>query len=310
LISLAAMTFEANFPVVQLILFESGGDNLPRPSLDLVDGVSDRRRGRRLHSAQRGPGYAVSTCWSVNKYSGALVGGRTCAYAAESERVRAAPVIATNAESALEWRRLPMQCLPASFQGLGRPHGEFCWFRIRWRRTVLRRSMSYPFHFTRAFQLDRMRPIWRRFIFSRIRRALCLDRRRLIISCRRRRALNLTTRHRRSCMTARGRFDHVPVVTVKPTRFLHYFRSYVLFPDADLHIERTATSRRATIDHGRGLGAPTIRVGAAEHHASFDPSRIMAPDGRRRFRTVARVSAKTSAAAARSGVMAASGSVL
>src|SRR6266576_2789609 len=62
---------------------------------------------------------------------------------------------------AMEWRRLPMQFLPQSFSRFeaGRKAEVLLVAELAGGRTVLRRQhVGYPFHVTRAFQLDRMRP--------------------------------------------------------------------------------------------------------------------------------------------------------
>jgi len=95
---------EARFPGVELILFESGGDNLASTfSLDLVDWwmfVIDVAGGDDI-PRKRGPGLLRCDLLVVNKVDLApYVGVELAPMLAEAERVRAGrPVIATNARS-------------------------------------------------------------------------------------------------------------------------------------------------------------------------------------------------------------------
>src|ERR1700681_57579 len=95
---------EARFPGVELILFESGGDNLASNfSLDLVDWwmfVIDVAGGDDI-PRKRGPGLLRCDLLVVNKIDLApYVGVELALMLAEAERVRAGrPVIATNARS-------------------------------------------------------------------------------------------------------------------------------------------------------------------------------------------------------------------
>jgi urease accessory protein len=95
---------EARFPGVELILFESGGDNLASTfSLDLVDWwmfVIDVAGGDDI-PRKRGPGLLRCDLLVVNKIDLApYVGIELAPMLAEAERVRAGrPVIATNARS-------------------------------------------------------------------------------------------------------------------------------------------------------------------------------------------------------------------
>jgi urease accessory protein len=95
---------EARFPGVELILFESGGDNLASTfSLDLVDWwmfVIDVAGGDDI-PRKKGPGLLRCDLLVVNKIDLALhVGVNLDRMLAEAERVRAGrPVIATNARS-------------------------------------------------------------------------------------------------------------------------------------------------------------------------------------------------------------------
>jgi urease accessory protein len=95
---------EARFPGVELILFESGGDNLASTfSLDLVDWwmfVIDVAGGDDI-PRKRGPGLLRCDLLVVNKIDLApYVGVELAPMLAEAGRVRAGrPVIATNARS-------------------------------------------------------------------------------------------------------------------------------------------------------------------------------------------------------------------
>jgi urease accessory protein len=95
---------EARFPGVELILFESGGDNLASTfSLDLVDWwmfVIDVAGGDDI-PRKRGPGLLRCDLLVVNKIDLApYVGVELAPMLAEAARVRAGrPVIATNARS-------------------------------------------------------------------------------------------------------------------------------------------------------------------------------------------------------------------
>jgi urease accessory protein len=95
---------EARFPGVELILFESGGDNLASTfSLDLVDWwmfVIDVAGGDDI-PRKRGPGLLRCDLLVVNKIDLApYVGVELAPMLAEAGRVRAGrPVVATNARS-------------------------------------------------------------------------------------------------------------------------------------------------------------------------------------------------------------------
>jgi urease accessory protein len=95
---------QARFPGVELILFESGGDNLASTfSLDLVDWwmfVIDVAGGDDIQR-KKGPGLLRCDLLVVNKIDLApYVGVELGPMLAEAERVRAGrPVIATNARS-------------------------------------------------------------------------------------------------------------------------------------------------------------------------------------------------------------------
>jgi urease accessory protein len=97
---------EARFPGVELILFESGGDNLASTfSLDLVDWwifVIDVAGGDDI-PRKRGPGLLRCDLLVVNKIDLApYVGVDLVPMLAEAERVREGrPVIATNARSGI-----------------------------------------------------------------------------------------------------------------------------------------------------------------------------------------------------------------
>jgi urease accessory protein len=102
----AGDALEARFPGLELVLFESGGDNLASTfSLDLVDWwifVIDVAGGDDI-PRKRGPGVIKCDLLVVNKVDLAPhVGVVLDAMLAEAERVRGGrPVIATNARSGL-----------------------------------------------------------------------------------------------------------------------------------------------------------------------------------------------------------------
>ncbi|WP_420131844.1 urease accessory protein UreG [Rhodopseudomonas sp.] len=102
----AGDALEAKFPGLELVLFESGGDNLASTfSLDLVDWwifVIDVAGGDDI-PRKRGPGVIKCDLLVVNKVDLAPhVGVVLDAMLAEAERVRGGrPVIATNARSGL-----------------------------------------------------------------------------------------------------------------------------------------------------------------------------------------------------------------
>ncbi|MFT4278534.1 MAG: urease accessory protein UreG [Rhodopseudomonas sp.] len=102
----AGDTLEATFPGLELILFESGGDNLASTfSLDLVDWwifVIDVAGGDDI-PRKKGPGVMKCDLLVVNKVDLAPhVGVALEPMLAEAQRVRAGkPVIATNARSGL-----------------------------------------------------------------------------------------------------------------------------------------------------------------------------------------------------------------
>src|SRR5712672_456007 len=120
---------EARFPGVELILFESGGDNLASTfSLDLVDWwmfVIDVAGGDDI-PRKRGPGLLRCDLLVVNKIDLApYVGVELAPMLAEAERVRAGrPVIATNARSGVGVEAVADEILAAVlFKVCGRPQG-------------------------------------------------------------------------------------------------------------------------------------------------------------------------------------------
>ena len=127
---------EARFPGVELILFESGGDNLASTfSLDLVDWwmfVIDVAGGDDI-PRKKGPGLLRCDLLVVNKIDLApYVGVELAPMLAEAERVRAGrPVIATNARSGAGIAAVADAILAAVlFRGLRRPRErKYCWSR-------------------------------------------------------------------------------------------------------------------------------------------------------------------------------------
>src|SRR5258706_7190782 len=120
---------EARFPGVELILFESGGDNLASTfSLDLVDWwmfVIDVAGGDDI-PRKKGPGLLRCDLLVVNKIDLApYVGVELAPMLAEAARVRAGrPVIATNARSGVGIEADVRAILsPVLFKGFSPPPG-------------------------------------------------------------------------------------------------------------------------------------------------------------------------------------------
>src|SRR5258706_9335214 len=120
---------EARFPGLELILFESGGDNLASTfSLDLVDWwifVIDVAGGDDI-PRKKGPGLLRCDLLVVNKIDLApYVGVDLVHMLAEAERVREGrPVIATNARSGTGIVAAPPALFsPPPFRGWGPPPG-------------------------------------------------------------------------------------------------------------------------------------------------------------------------------------------
>jgi urease accessory protein len=151
-------------------------------------------------------------------------------------------------------------------------------------RTVLRRQhVGYPFHITRAFQLDRMRPdLATLYLQSASGGLYAADRLTLDLVVGAGAALNLTTQA--STVVHDGRKDGSMMchsIVVKENAFCAIISDpYVLFPGASLHIATIATV------------APDATLVIAEGFATHDPhrrggtfaqfstdTRVMASDG-------------------------------
>jgi len=152
-------------------------------------------------------------------------------------------------------------------------------------RTVLRRQhVGYPFHVTRAFQLDRMRPdLATLYLQSASGGLYAADRLALDLVVGAGAALNLTTQASTVVHDARGQGSAMcQSATVKDNAFCAIISDpYVLFPGADLHIETTATvAAGATLIMAEGFAAhdPHGRGGTFTRFSTH--TRIMAPDGR------------------------------
>jgi urease accessory protein len=112
-------------------------------------------------------------------------------------------------------------------------------------RTILRRQyVGYPFHITRPFQLDRMRPdLATLYLQSTSGGLYAADRLALNLTIRAGAALNLTTQASTVVHDGReegSRMRHA--VTVQDRAFCAFISDpYILFPGANLHIATTAT---------------------------------------------------------------------
>jgi urease accessory protein len=183
-------------------------------------------------------------------------------------------------------------------------------------RTVLRRQhVGYPFHVTRAFQLDRMRPdLATLYLQSASGGLYAADRLALDLVVGAGAALNLTTQASTVVHDARGQGSAMcQSVTVKDNAFCAIISDpYVLFPGADLYIETTATvAAGATLIMAEGFAAhdPHGRGGTFTRFSTH--TRIMAPDGRLLVSDRGSVRGEElSASCGTLGGMAAAGSVL
>ena len=180
-----------------------------------------------------------------------------------------------------------MRSLPQSFSGFetGREAEVRLVAELAGGRTVLRRQhVGYPFHITRAFQLDRMRPdLATLYLQSASGGLYAADRLKLDLTIGHGAALNLTTQA--STVVHDGR-EHGSTmcqsVTVKDKAFCAVISDpYVLFPGASLHVETTATvAARAILIIAEGFAAhDPLRRGGTFARFSTD-TRIMRPDGR------------------------------
>jgi urease accessory protein len=180
-----------------------------------------------------------------------------------------------------------MQFVPQSFSRfeIGRKAEVLLVAELAGGRTVLRRQhVGYPFHVTRAFQLDRMRPdLATLYLQSASGGLYATDRLALDLVVGAGAALNLTTQAATVVHDARGQASTMcQSVTVKDNAFCAIISDpYVLFPGADLYIETTATvAAGATLIMAEGFAAhdPHGRGGTFARFSTH--TRIMAPDGR------------------------------
>lgn len=211
-----------------------------------------------------------------------------------------------------------MQFLPQSFSRFdaGRQAEVLLVAELAGGRTVLRRQhVGYPFHITRAFQLDRMRPdLATLYLQSASGGLYAADRLALDLVVGAGAALHLTTQA--STVVHDGRLQGSTMrqsLTVKDNAFCAMISDpYVLFPGADLHIATTATvSAGSTLILADGFAAhDPHRRGGIFTRFSTD-TRIMGIDGRLLVSDRGSVSGDELAAnCGATGGMAAAGSVL
>ena len=211
-----------------------------------------------------------------------------------------------------------MQFVPQSFSRFeaGRKAEVLLVAELAGGRTVLRRQhVGYPFHVTRAFQLDRMRPdLTTLYLQSASGGLYAADRLALDLVIGAGAALNLTTQASTVVHDARGQGSTMcQSVTVKDNAFCAIISDpYVLFPGADLYIETTATvAAGATLIMAEGFAAhdPHGRGGTFARFSTH--TRIMALDGRLLVSDRGSVRGKElSTSCGTLGGMAAAGSVL
>jgi urease accessory protein len=179
-----------------------------------------------------------------------------------------------------------MQFLPQSFSRFeaGREAEVLLVAELAGGRTVLRRQhVGYPFHVTRSFQLDRMRPdLTTLYLQSASGGLYASDQLALDLVVGADAALNLTTQASTVVHDARGQGSTMcQSVTAKDNAFCAIISDpYVLFPGADLYIETTATiAAGATLIMAEGFAAhdPHGRGGAFTRFST--DTRIVAPDG-------------------------------
>jgi urease accessory protein len=183
-------------------------------------------------------------------------------------------------------------------------------------RTVLRRQhVGYPFHVTRAFQLDRMRPdLATLYLQSASGGLYAADRLTLDVLVDVGAALNLTTQA--STVVHDGR-QHGSMmrhsVTVKDNAFCAVVSDpYVLFPGASLQLRTVATvSAGAVLIMADGFAAHDPRGHGGTFTQFSTDTRIMRPDGKRMVVDRGSVCGNDLAAACGAlGGMTAAGSVL
>jgi urease accessory protein len=180
-----------------------------------------------------------------------------------------------------------MQSLPLSCSGLdaGREAEALLVAELAGGRTVLRRQyVGYPFHVTRAFQLDRSRPnLSTLYLQSAAGGLYAADRLALALVVGAGAALNLTTQASTVVHDGRGigsKMRHA--ITVRDEAFCAVISDpYVLFPGADLQLVTVATvAANAVLIIADGFAAhdPHGR-GATFARLSTDTS-IVRPDGK------------------------------
>ncbi|MEA2913688.1 MAG: urease accessory protein [Bradyrhizobium sp.] len=211
-----------------------------------------------------------------------------------------------------------MQSLPPSSSGLeARCEAEALLVaELAGGKTVLRRQhVGYPFHVTRAFQLDRMRPdLATLYLQSASGGLYAGDRLKFDLVVGAGAALNLTTQASTVVHDGRGSGSMMHhSVTVKNDAFCAIISDpYVLFPGASLHIGTIAAVATAAIfimAEGFAAHDPHRRGGTFTRFST--DTRIMRPDGRRMVFDRGSVCGEhLSASCGAVGGMAAAGSVL
>src|SRR5712672_2852991 len=180
-----------------------------------------------------------------------------------------------------------MQFLPQSFSRFeaGRKAEVLLVAEFAGGRTVLRRQhVGYPFHVTRAFQLDRMRPdLATLYLQSASGGLYAADRLTLDLAVGAGAALNLTTQASTVVHDARGHGSTMRhSVTVNDNAFCAVISDpYVLFPGANLHIATTAAvAADATLIMAEGFAAhdPHGRGGTFTRFST--DTCIMRPEGK------------------------------
>jgi urease accessory protein len=190
-------------------------------------------------------------------------------------------------DPAWESRRLPMQSLPLSCSGFdaGREARALLVAELAGGRTVLRRQhVGYPFHVTRAFQLDRSRPdLATLYLQSASGGLYAGDRLALDLVLGAGAALNVTTQASTVVHDGRGvgsKMRHS--VTLKDDAFCAVVSDpYVLFPSASLQLATIAIVAAGAIlilADGFAVHDPHGRGGTFAQFST--DTRIMRPDGK------------------------------
>jgi urease accessory protein len=153
-------------------------------------------------------------------------------------------------------------------------------------RTILRRQhVGYPFHITRAFQLDRMKPdLATLYLQSTSGGLYAEDRLALDVTVGAGAALNLTTPASTVVHDGRGEGSLMRhSLTVHNRAFCAIISDpYILFPGANLHIATTATVAADAIlivAEGFAVHDPRRRGGTFARFSA--ETRIVRPDGQR-----------------------------